>query len=156
MIHMAKKENAGKGLFGAFLANIGFALVFLSIIGLVAIQALYVIFPSFAQNSPYFVLLAIAGIATSIYGMKLYYENISPIAKKALGVFGIIMILLGLFIATLGIATTEAGVGFVILFADLVVFAVGFAFIKAGFGISIGKYLTDVINAFGKLIGVAR
>ncbi len=142
------KQNAGMALFGISIASVSFITLILSTIGIASTSALAAIWPSFAVNAPIFLVLIGLSLVGYIYGIRMFFSNITPIAYTVIGLMGLGLFLFGVMIALAGVATLEAGVGIVILFADILVFSLGLAFMEIGWKISNIK----VFKAFSSLL----
>lgn len=136
------------GSIGASMTGAGFWMVMLSCLFLLITSTISQILPVISYSIPIWIFVGLFGIFLFMWGLKLYFDNISAVGRLFIGLIGIITILFG-FILMLGTSMTVIGI-----FAGLSVIATGYAFIHVGFGIKVIPYLDKLIDSFIRIMGV--
>lgn len=86
------------------------------------------------------------GLVLSILGLKLFFDNESELLKKALGIIGIALFLLG-WIAVLA-GFVSGGLAWI---ATLLLWSMGLGFISYGFGVSVLSFFGRLVSAIKKV-----
>lgn len=138
---MAKSSLAGfvAGFLGLGLALIGLVILLVGA-GLGAISLLGI------GSAQIGIITIISGIGAIFLGMRLYFENETPVLKFILAIVGLIIFTIGVIVAL----TSEVTLG-LSLFVSILLWAMGIAFIQYGTGIKIIPVVNSLVTVSKKL-----